>query len=455
MRFNGCACYKRTMALLPVLVLVLAAAPLQVQAGAALGGDGSSPRPFARIADALHAAPAGATITIGAGLYEEQLELTQPVSLHGVEGAVLAAPPGAPVALRIGAAVTLEQLTIQGGRLGIEVAAGSARLSHLHLRGQASAALAVGAGAHAQGSDIEVQCSVASAVGLRVEGTAELIRLTLTGPFRRAVEVVGGRLRASALTLSDAVTGLHLSHGHAELHGLEVRDVRGSALFADGSAVTVQDAVVRGGELDFEVRGGTVLTLTGAVLAGASQGAIAGVQSSLRVRDTVCIGPYSHAAIEVVGGDASLEDVRLSRPGEQGVLGRLAQLRYARLTVDQARANPDDGGNALFVYDCQLQGVELLARGCEGPAVESQLGHGRIVSTVVERAGLAGVALEHGAALEILGLEVSGGRGAGLACIESSQARLRVPRLQVGTPFLVDTTCRVDCSPKTLCAGAP
>jgi hypothetical protein len=443
------------MAPLPLLVLLLAAAPIQVQAGAPLGGDGTRERPFAHVQDALQLARPGATIALGPGIYEEQLELSQPVTLQGADGAILAGPPGAPFAVRIRASSTLEHLTVQGGRLGIDLASGTARLSHLRLRGQAEAAIAVGPGATAHVLDVETQCSLASAVGLHVEGEVEAARIAFTGPFRRAVEVVGGRLRGSELRVVEAGTGLHLSRGRAELHGLEVRDVRGSALFAEASEVLVQDAVVRGGELGFEVRAGTVLTVNGAVLAGASRAAVAGVQSTLRLRDAVCIGPFSHAAIEVLGGDARLEDVRLSRPGEQGVLGRLARISYARLTVDGAKVNRDDAGNALFLYDCQVQGVELLARSCEGPAVESQLGHGRIAGTWVERAGLAGVALEHGAELEILGLDVSGASGAGLACIESGKARVLLPRLQLSTPFLVDTTCRVTCSPSSLCAGAP
>ena len=166
------------MVTLPLLLLVLSAAPLQVQAGAALGGDGSSERPFARIGDALAKAPPGATLAIGPGLYEEQLELSQPVALHGANGAVLAAPPGASFTVRLRASATLENLSIQGGRRGIDVAAGTARLAHLHLRGQADAALAVAPGATIQLSDLELQCSLASAVGLHVEGEVEAARLS-------------------------------------------------------------------------------------------------------------------------------------------------------------------------------------------------------------------------------------------------------------------------------------
>lgn len=441
---------------LPLVALVLlGAAPLQVQAGAPLGGNGSAERPFAHLAEALALAPADGVVAVGPGLYEESLRIERAVQVRASPGAVLAAPPGAAFALQVQAAAVVEGLAVQGGRTGIAVVRGALKLRRARLQGQPEVAVAVAAGARLDLEQVQLQCSLASAVGARVEGELRASDLEVSGPFRRALEVLGGTLSARGVTLVGAGTGVHAEQARVELSGLEVRGVRGSALFASASEVALREPLVQGGEVALEIRDGTRLRVAGGILVAASRAAIAAVASHLTVADTVCSGPFTHAAIEVVGGEAVLSDVRLHRPGEVGVLGRLATLSFARLVIDGAKANPDDGGNGLFLYDCKVEGAELLARGCEGPAVEAQLGSGRITSTLVEQPGIAGVALEHGATLELLGLELSGGGGAGLACIEQGRARLRLLRLQAARPFLVDASCRVDCRPPGACPVPP
>src|SRR6185312_11786372 len=349
--------------------LILAATPvLHVSANARLGGDGSAERPFTRVVDAVSKAPDGSTIAVETGLYEGQLELARPIRIEGHGQVVLAAPSGADIEIRIRADVSIDGVSIQGGRVGVQVDQGKAQLAHVKLRGQPDVAMVCGAGAQCALVDVEMQSSFPQAVGLRGPGTIDVANARFTGPFRRAVELKAGTLTGDGLEIDGAVTGLHAIGANVELRNARFDDLRGSCTFAAKGTLTLREPVFSGCDVAMELRDDAKATLIGAVAAGCERAVVASIQSHVTVRDLVAVGPSRDAVLMLVDGDVNLEDVRLRLPGPTGVMMRGGTLRFRNLVVDGARVDHDDFGNAIFLYNTSVDGEGLLARRCEGPA---------------------------------------------------------------------------------------
>ncbi|MBS2031383.1 MAG: hypothetical protein JST54_26015 [Deltaproteobacteria bacterium] len=431
------------------IALIFAATPVvHVQAGAPLGGNGSAERPFTRVGDALAAAPDGATIAIETGLYEGPLELGRRVRLEGHGQVVLAAPADAEVAIRIRSDATLANLSVQGGRVGVQIQQGAAQLEHVRLRGQPEVAIVCDAGAHCELVDVELQSSFAQAIGLRGPGVIDVKRVHIAGPFRRAVELKDGTLTGEDLEIQGPVTGVHAIGSKVSLKDARFDDLRGSCTFASAGTLELGEPVFTGCDVAVEVREGAKVTLTGAIASGCKRAVVASTEAHVVAHDLAAVGPSRDAALMLVGGDAELDDVRIRRPGTVAVMARGAKVHFRNLVVDDVRADHDDFGNALFLYASTVDGQDLLARRCEGPAIEAQLGSGRMEDVVIEQAGLAGLALEHQAELRIDGLELRGAPNAGLACIENSKLQLRGYALrEVHEPYLIDCSCEVTLQP--------
>lgn len=423
--------------------LVLAA---HVQAGAAPGGDGSADRPFATIASAM---TAGAReLDLEPGLYPEALTLDRPLVLRGHGKVVIAAPPGAPVAIASSAEVQLQDLTIQGGRVGLQVQRSTATLDRVRLVGQPEVALACTGRCVVR--EVQLESSFASAIGARGPGELEVHGLSIHGPFRRAVELEPGTLTGERLAIDGPVTGIHAVGASVRLREAELHGLRGSCLFASGGEVSLIEPVFSGCEVALESREGASLRVRGGLIARCARAAIALTESHLEARDLVIEGPSRDGALVLVGGDASLSDVLVHQPGPTGVLARLARIRFDEVSVLGARTDAaGDFGNALFAFDAQLSGRGLFARGCNGPAIEVQLGRGRLADVEVEQNPVASLALEHSAQLDLDGLIASDRDGAGVACIERGSSTLRAPWLRgfPAGPWLVDCSCDVRALP--------
>lgn len=436
---------------MPTLLLatLLAAGPvLHVQAGAALGGDGSADRPFAKVSDALAHAPDGAELDLEPGLYEESLELERAATVVGRGKVVLAAPPGAAFAIANRASLRLVGLTVQGGRVGLDAEA-PLELVDVRVTGQAETALACGE--RCVLSRTRFESTFPSAVGLRGPGAIAVHQVELSGPFRRVADLDRSSLTGEGLTIRGAVTGLQLENASADLQDVSIEGLRGACLFASGGELRLRDAEFTGCEVAVELRGGAKVELERVDVARCLRAAVTSVQSHLEVHDSVFIGPFRDGALVLMGGDSRIDQVLVRQTGEDAILARLAQVELRHFTVLGARKDSHgDFGNAIFSFDSNLTGQGLLARGCEGPALEVQLGSGRLSDVEVEQGGDAAVALEHAARLDLDGLLGTGGSGAGVACIEGAHSLLRAPSLRgfAGGAWLVDCSCQVSASPK-------
>ena len=91
------------------------------------GGSGTRADPLKTIASALAKAPTGGSVAVAAGVYNESLVLTRPVTLRGRCAAkvTLLGKPGLPVlwagALGDGGQVTVQGMRVSGDGLGIDI----------------------------------------------------------------------------------------------------------------------------------------------------------------------------------------------------------------------------------------------------------------------------------------------------------------------------------------------
>ncbi len=447
---------------LPVAgALALTGAPgLHVEAASAPGGDGSSERPFTRVADAVAAAPVGATVFIETGLYEEALRLPRAIVLVGVgTKVVLAAPPGEAVAVRVGAEVELRDLAVQGGRAGIQLEGGRATLTRVGIRGQPDVALDCGRWP-CRLDGVRFEASFASAVGLRAAGTVECHQLILEGPFKRALDLQpGARLRGREVTVRGAAAGLQEEGAEVDLTDLEVEDARLAGVFADGGRVRLVEPVIARCAYGLLARDGARLTVRGAVVARCTHAALAGTQADVELSDWVGVGPTTDAVLAFDGGTLRLDGALLRSPGSTGLRARLVHGSAAHVTVLDARLDGHAGGNAVFLADATLRLDDLDAERLEGPAVEAQLGDSQVRGLIVVEAPTA-VAWEFQARLDVAGLLHHRGSGTSLACIEGGRGQVIAPRFDglAMEPWLVDCSCQLTVRPPAdvpTCAPAP
>ena len=431
-------------------------AALHVRANAPLGGDGSEERPFAKISEALAHAPHGGTVSLAPGLYEEALVLDRPVTLTGSSAkTVIAAPPGSAVSVDVRAPAHLLDLDVQGGRVGVHATA-AVQLRDVRLRGQPDAAVDCEAGARCELSQVRIESSFAQASGVRGGGEVLIDGVEISGPFRRALDV-SGSLTGRELFVHGAVTGLQAAGAKVTLRAARFEDLRGTCIFGARGTLALTGLEVSGCEAGIEVREGEQVELRDAEIARCIRVAISSTEAKIVGRDLLVQGPSRDGAVMISGGSLSLVDTRFHNPGPTGIAARLAKVHLQGLTVEGARMDRDgDFGDGLFLYDSELSGQGLLARSCEGAAIEAQLGKGRIAELEVERAGQAALVLEHGATLDVDGLLATGGQGAGLACIEHSSAHLRASSLRglAGGSYLVDCSCKVSVQPTDPALGA-
>jgi hypothetical protein len=426
-------------------------------------GDGSAERPFQRVSEALASAPSGAHLLIEAGLYEEPLHLDKPVRMQGAGGhVVIASSIQEGAAIQVDADALVQDLVIQGGRRGVFVHQGSVTLERVGLRGQPESAIDCGDRSCTL-RDVALEASFATALGVTARGQVSIDSLHTRGPFKRALDLqTGAHLRGHDIDLEEATTGVHSEGATLELNELMVSDSRVAGLFVSEGSVRLREGGFARCDYAVLARDHAHLDFAGTVVVDAKQAGIAlTVGASLELRDHVHVGAAKDGAITVDSSELNARDVLVRKPGPTGIRSRAGRVRASQLLVLDATQDGGDFGNAAFFFDADVQGIDWEAIRCEGPAVEAQLGQGRVHSLLVHPAGLAALALEHQGHFDVDGLTVLGGNGAGVACIEAGQGKLAWPRFEhmAGQPFLVDCSCHVSAKPAPAglerCPNAP
>ncbi len=127
------------------------------------GGSGTRADPLKTIASALAKAPTGGSVAVAAGVYNESLVLTRPVTLRGRCAAkvTLLGKPGLPVlwagALGDGGQVTVQGMRVSGDGLGIDIRPPAlASFERLWVKGVRSSAFTV----EGKGASVAIAASI-------------------------------------------------------------------------------------------------------------------------------------------------------------------------------------------------------------------------------------------------------------------------------------------------------
>jgi hypothetical protein len=369
----------------PADVFVRAGAPDgQAQAPApAVAPDGSEARPFTSIAAALAAAPPGAALRLGEGVFRERVVIRRPVVLlgrgTGRTRIVAPDPRGATLQVLGTDHVEVYGVSVESGEVCVEIAGGAGHhLQNTELRDCTEAGLV------ARGADIALFSSAVREVGSGRSGrgidldggSLSARRLTLQAAGRRAIVLRGAR---GVLTDLDA-RGSSLSAVQA-IDGAEVRVVRGNfeglggpALYAGRARLSVigarihddeyavlanrsAEVIVEGGELtDYRVAGVAMLNSTGSLrgVTIARGGADAAVAITRSLRPVLLV------------------DNRISSPGPMGVHLTEASVTLRGNSISGARVDAEhDLGDGIYALDSQVVLDRNVLRGNAGSGIEA------------------------------------------------------------------------------------
>lgn len=269
------------------------------------GGDGTPASPLSTLAEAVAAAPSGATVAVAAGSYQGNLVLGDaPLTIWGrcpalvsVSGGFRIAGPGE---------VTLRGLGISGSGGGVDVERGTARLTDLWVHDLTNIGIVVestiGNPASAVLEDVHIARVVdvgLLVLGAEVQATDLVSRdvsLAPSGKFGRPVDVEAIAGFTGSLTVDRLVAERGFEHG----------------VYVSGSSAAIGRAVVRDIAYNDDVDPGYAIT---------ARANSAGQRSSLQLSDAVLERAVA-TGINLAGADALIERVviRHVEPASTGML---------------------------------------------------------------------------------------------------------------------------------------
>jgi hypothetical protein len=433
----------------PAILFVRQGAATQVAAP-----DGSEARPFPSLRAALAAAPAGALLRIGEGVFRETVVITRPVVLLG-RGAgrtriVAPGPGGAAVEVRGTDHVQIHGLSIEGGTDCVVLTGGSHKLQRVELRGCAQRGL-VG-----RGAQIELFSSAISDVSGGSDG--------------RGIDIEGGGIEARSVILNAAGRrGIVLHHARGVLDNVEVRwsalsalqatagaDVTviggvyegfgGAALYAGGSRLQIEKAQVRRGEYGVLAYRGAELSISGGELTDYTVAAVAIVSSHGSVRAVTIARGGTDAAISVTRADGGkpvlLMDNRISNPGPMGVHVTESSVIARGNTITGTRLDAEkDMGDAFYGVDSTLVIEENVMRGNAGSGITALRSELRVARNGFIENGRAGILLMDQSRGRATGNTFERNVTAGVELGERSRAVLAQNRFRGNLRLDIDAGC--------------
>lgn len=330
---------------------------LRVLAGAPPGGDGSEAAPFDTLANAITAAPAGATILLSKGTHAAAAIIGKSLEIRGACAAetVLVAPPPPPAApdtaaLSVGTGtVTLADFTLTGARLGLRAAGGTTAVRGVHFDDLWGAAVVVD-----------------SAILSLSDAAVTRTRLYSNGERGFALLALDG----SEVTVERA----YLAANHQQ------------AVRAEGSSISLVDTIIAGTEPMASGTAGQAIVVTDGGRVTAERALLTG---------------NTEASVVVIGQDGlvSLTDavVRDTRPRPlDGQTGVGAIVIVGDLEVTRVRFEGNlRGGVAAQSPAARCRIADSLVQGCpEGAGIGVYYGGDCVVErTVVEGATGLGIAV--------------------------------------------------------------
>ena len=370
--------------------------------------DGSEARPFRTLGAALRAAPPGALLEVGEGIWRERISISRPVVLMGRgAGRTRIIPPpddaGAAVSIEASDAVQIHGISVEGAQICVRISGGSRhQLENVELRDCGETGL------FARDAAVVLAATRISEIGQGRSGCG--------------VELEGGSLEARGVSLLHAGRRGFLLHGaRAFLSGVEVREsglsalqaldgaeVRivggifernaGAALYAGGAKLSVEGARI-GGD-DFAVIGNRAaeVVVLGGELTDYHTAGVAMVNSEGSVQKAFIAHGGTEGAISITrSGRTSpvlLVDNRIQDPGPMGVHVTESSVTARGNSITGARLdNEKDMGDALYALDSELVIEGNVLRGNAGSGVVALRSHVRLADNAFIANRRAGVLL--------------------------------------------------------------
>lgn len=359
-------------------------APPEVSPGAAaLVPDGSEARPFTSIEAALAAAPPGAALRLGEGLFRERVVIRRPVVLlgRGIGRTRIAAPDARGAAVQVLGTdqVELYGMSVESADVCVEIAGGTGHhFQNVELRDCTEAGLvARGAGIDLFSSAVREVGSGRSGRGIDLDGgSLSARRLTLDAAGRRGVVLHAARAvltdtdaRGSSLSAVQATDGAQV-----RVLGGNFEGMGGPALYAGGARLSVSGARIHQDEYAVIGNRGAELVLEGGEFTDYRVAGVAMLNSTGSVRGVTIARGGTEAAISITRSlrPVLLVDNRISSPGPIGVHLTEASVTLRGNTIQGARVDAEhDLGDGVYALDSRVLLEQNVLRGNAGSGIEA------------------------------------------------------------------------------------
>lgn len=342
--------------------------------------DGTAAHPFADLQRALDAAPEGALLRVGAGVFEGPLRIERSVRIAGAgpRRTIIRGKAGVTVDVRA-PRVELRGLGIASGAVCLSFNGGEHRLAQIELRSATETGL-FAKNAHIRfsaGAVRDVGGSGSTGRGVDVDGGAiELRSVAFRSAGRRAIVLH----RAEALVEDVDVRGSALSAVQATARA-SVRVIRGTfaglggaALYAGSSSMSIDGALVDAAEYGVIGFRGADVVVRGGRFSRYRVAGVALVGSHGSVSDAQFASGGAEGAISISFADGELPILvngnRIQDPGPIGVHVTESAVTVRGNSITGARTDAQgDFGDAVFAMDSRLIATENVLRGNAGSGI--------------------------------------------------------------------------------------
>ncbi len=375
-------------------------------------GDGTAERPLQQLPQQLSA---GLSVHVSSGLYEGSYVLEAGAQLVG-HGQVVLVGADADAGVLTSLGGTLENIALQGGRVGLVAEQGHTRAHGLTVSGHRAFGVDVAPGAALWLEGVAVEATLRNTTGVRsVGGSLEAQGLSTKGGFDRAVDVSGGLARLVGLRVEGAGVGLRVRDGaRVELVDAGFTLGRGAAVFVVNAELDARGVSVLGNE--FGVLGVDAgLTLQDLSVTRPQQSGVSAQDCRLTLRGGTVQQTGPLGGLTISGGTTTVDGLRVFDANAYGLLARVSRRVVLRnVTIERVRAESNgDGsssiGDGLLLRDVDAEVDGATVRDVEGSGLyAAALANVRVGGLTVERARFGGIVADR-ASVTVQRLHVGGG----------------------------------------------
>lgn len=399
--------------------------------GAASDGDGSREHPKKTLPAELRGA---IDVHVRSGLYAGPFHFSSGVRVEGHGEVVLTGEAKDTVVTCDDA--TLVHLSVQGGAIGVGGTA--ATLQQVRLSGQRRVGIQVTGAATL--AAVKVVGRIPDVDGV-VAGSLRAEGLTLEGGLRRGVSVERGELTVRDLKSEGVRQPVHAVDSKVVVRGAQLGGGVGPALFLAGGLAELSEVHVDAHDYGLLCSRGAQVTAKALEVRGTGTACVSAQDAAVTLTDSRLERCGRSAGVEASQAVLRLERVQLSQLTDVGVLARGGTVALSAVKVDSVR------GDAALGDGVHLRGVQATIAGLE---VADVRGNGLTVSSgsvvqvdqlFVSRARLAGVFVELGSKVSLVGLLVRGGSGTAVLVPDAAEVHAQAIAVAGGADAPIYAEC--------------